>query len=439
MHGIVPWDELSESLEKPLNKLYKKLGGSNEEQVAKLCKRLTKKIPTYLPIVTNAIFRFFDQDGSGTVSKEEIILVMSALGPPEGGPRYKNLLPALFRTLDADGSGAIEPVEVQPFITEIILAIAKLATALINELENDLKGGLKVKVLKKVQTIVDSAVEDGMPYPFPKETLIGMAMGDESFDFEGAEDIRSMPIPAMVTNTIESIFTRFHEVAKGEPMPIKKAAEIMASCIVPGLTAFCDPNALGAMVSMMQTEFEDQLPFDLDDFDLSDVLSVAGATASAYLKSGAMKRYLEAVLSFLDINNDGDITEAELKGIYEAAMATKNATNEEEFNEAKTNLIGKVFDIFDSDGNGTFDMDDVPKIVDKATEFGCSLIYLQIEMLKTIATACVLPTLNLGFHMFTEDGTVSLEMVKMLVAGDDDNGESDDDASLEMVSVTVSP
>ena len=104
----------------------------------------------------------------------------------------------------------------------------------------------------------------------------------------------------------------------------------------------------------------------------------------------------------------------------------------------KFGLFGKVLDIFDSDGNGAFDMDDVPKIVDKTTEFGCSLIYLQIEMLKTIATACVLPTLNLGFHMFTEDGTVSLEMVKMLVAGDDDN-DSDDDASLEMVSVTVSP
>lgn len=414
INGIIPWeDTLTKVLTKPLDKFYKMAGGSNEDQVEKFIQRLSRKIPTYLPIFASSIFRFFDTDGSGTISKSELVLTIGGFFG-EDGPNPALALPGIFRILDADNSGSIEAVEVQPFITEIITAFAKLVTAIINELENDLKGGMKKKVIKRVQKMIDDAVENGMPYPFPKEDLCGMAAGT---DMEEFTSFFELPIPQAVIDSAESTFTRFHEIANGEPMTIKKAAEVIAATMVPGLTSFCDPEVAQGMITMMNMEYEDKLPFDVSDLDLSDVIPVATSVASAYIKSGALKRYLEAILSFLDINNDGDITEKELRSIYDAGMKLKNESKDpESFSSNIQEWAGALFDIFDSDGSGTFDMDDVPKIIDKATELGVSIAYLQIEMAKTICVALVLPILNLGFNMFTEDGSISMEMVQGLVA-----------------------
>lgn len=416
INAAVNWEKvLNETLTEGLEKVYKSCGGATEGQVDKFVKRLANKIPTYLPIFSNAIFRFFDVDGGGTISKSELVLTIGGFFGEEG-PNPALALPGIFRILDADNSGSIEPVEVQPFITEIITAIAKLATAVVNELENDLKGGMRKKVLKKAQSVIDGIVEnEGLPYPMPKDELLRLA-GDEvgSEEMFGVASVYlEMPLPQSILDSTEATFTRFNEVAKGEPIPIKKAAEVIASSLIPSLTAFCEPEAAEAAIAMVSSQTD--LPFDVEELDLSDVIPVATSVLSSYLKSGAMKRYIEAALSFLDINNDGNISEAELRSLYDGALKLKNSPDAESFKANVQAYYGAVFDIFDSDGNGTLDMDDVPKIFDKGVELGLALVYLVIEMYKTILVALVLPLLNLGFGMFTEDGSISMEMVQGLL------------------------
>jgi hypothetical protein len=67
------------------------------------------------------------------------------------GPNPLLLLPGIFRTLDVDNSGSIEAVEIQPFVTEVVTAVAKLASSLLNEFENDLKSAFLYSLVEVKQ------------------------------------------------------------------------------------------------------------------------------------------------------------------------------------------------------------------------------------------------------------------------------------------------
>lgn len=418
-------DKIKKQMYKPIRKVYKMAGGTGDDQCNRVVDRVIKKLPTFVPIFTNALFRFFDEDGSGTISKDEIILALGGmLG--EFGPNMALLVPALFRTLDADNSGAIEPVEVQPFVTEIITALAKLVSALVEELENDFKGGMKKKVLKKAEKIINSMVEEGLPFPTPLDTLIDMLKipCDPDALAEMVEQnamIKAMSDP--VRPMFESFFAKFEEASEGKPMPLRKTASVMASTFLSPVTALLDADLAAQMLPGLVEQMDMDLPFDIADLDLGDLLNVGTGVMSSYLKSGGMKRFFESLLAFLDVNNDGDISMKELRGLYDCACGVVDSTDPDAALKALRAYARCVFEIFDSDGSGTFDLDDLPRLYDKAVELVLSLAYLYVELIKTLCLAVVMPALNLGFAMFTADGSIDIDMINDLV----DNGADGSD------------
>ena len=70
-------------------------------------------------------------------------------------------------------------------------------------------------------------------------------------------------------------------------------------------------------------------------------------------------------------------------------------------------------------------------------EFISSLLALTIEMVKTVSLSLVLPVLNIGFSMFTEDGSVSEEMATELIASFAGGQPDEEGDELEMVQVVV--
>jgi len=418
-------DKIKKQMYKPIRKAYKMAGGTGDDQCNKVVDRVVKKFPTFVPIFTNALFRFFDEDGSGTISKDEIILAIGgSLG--ESGPNMALLVPAIFRTLDTDNSGAIEPVEVQPFITEIITAFAKLVSALIEELENDFKGGMKKKVLKKAAKVIDGIVEnEGIPFPVPVDTLIDMVKECPMFDRDGLAEmihesatIKAMSDPARPM--FESFFAKFEEASEGKPLPLRKAAGVMASTFLSPVTAMLDADLVGQMLPGLVEQMDMDLPFDIADLDLGDLLNVGTGVMSSYLKSGGMKRFFEAFLAFLDVNNDGDISMKELRGLYDCVCGVVDSTDPDAAMEAICALSRCVFQIFDSDGSGTFDLDDLPKLYDKSVELVVSLTLMYVELVKSVCLAITMPALNLGFAMFTADGSIDIGMINELVGGDEE-------------------
>ena len=402
----------------PLSAVYEMAGGENEDQVEKVAGRVVKKLPTFIPIFTNAIFRFFDADGSGTVSKDEIVLALIPMG---SNPAL--LAPAIFRTLDTDGSGSIEAVEIQPFISEIITAVAKLLVAIVEELESDLKSGLKKKLLKKANKVVAKMTDSGMPFPMPLDTVVDMVKGVMMSSGEEGQDaadrfgwrLMSAPLRPM----FDAFFARFEAVSEGKPVTLRKAAEIMANTFMGPLTAILTPEMGAAVLPDLLSKFD--LPVDPAELDLTDMLNVSVGALNSYLKSGAMKRVFEALLSFLDVNNDGDISKEELRSLYDGFCAFVDAENAEGLEAGITQFFSAFFKVLDSDGSGTFDSDDFPRLYDKAVELGLSLVHLFIEFYKTIALASVMPLLNLAMAMFTNDGSVDMEMIQALMP----SGESE--------------
>lgn len=420
---MIPWEVILENTLQPkLLKIYEKLGGSNEEQVGKVTKRLAKKIPSYLPIVTNAIFRFFDSDGSGTISKDEIILCMGGMFGSEGKPDIKFFIPALFRTLDEDSSGSIEPVEVAPFVSEVLGALAHLAEAMIKELETDLKGGMKDKLLKKIGAIYNDAMESGVPLPLSKETMIELIVSQEDDVREAFEGVQQLPpIPEGIKTVAQAFFDSFDKIANGEALPIRRVANLLSQRILPCLTLFCQPEAVEGLVRM-GAEAAGDLPVDIDDLDLTDVIPTMAFTMNTYFKSGALKRYLEAFLSFLDVDNNGSISKEELQQLYIAVVKAYESEDADAFFVNVQEVAGVLFDMLDSDGSGTLDMDDVPKVYEKFVELAISLGLMGVDLVKKVIEATSLPILNMAFGMFTEDGTVTYEMAQMLggmILGDD--------------------
>jgi len=377
---------------------------------------LMKKLPNYLPIVTNALFRFFDADGSGTISKEEIVISFGGLfGGENGGPSKAIFIPAVFRMIDENGNGSIEAVEVQPLLTEVITSIAKVVLAIIDQLEKDLKVSMKNKALKKLQDMVDEAIAgpDGMPWPIPASWMIDMLKAKplSFYDVQGYAQVMEILTPEIIAGW-DSFVARFRAAAgEGKSLPIRKAAALFAEIVVGPISAFCDPDLAAAMLPMATAGLD--LPIPLEMLDLSDMLKSGTAVMSAYLKSGGVKRFFEAFLSFLDINNDSDISEEELTSLWDPIILMKEAgADAEKRQEAMIAMFGAFLKIIDSDGSGTFDMDDAPKLYDKVAELAVAMLCLNVELIKSVAVAVVLPALNIAFQMFTEDGSITNEMVE---------------------------
>lgn len=422
----------------------------NEEHVKGYIKKCLKKVPKFVPIFSNALFRFFDVDGSGAISKEEMCMAFgSMVGGENGGPNKKILVDSIFRIVDENQNGSIEAIEVQPFMTEVITAMAKLFMALFAELEEDLKGGLKKKVLNIFNETFSEMCEEAQSE--------GVGDGSASLDHdalkakwveafkeikESASESESMVeelsegasmVPAGIFKKWDLFLDTFRaKVAESgsDSLPIKEVATLMQKAFVPAITAFATPANIELGIPMVASMAADD---EMTEFVeamgnmgvIGDLTNTISGVANSYFKGGGMKRFCEAILNFMDFNNDGDLSVAELTTLYDAGkgmhaiLLKTDISGEQKIDDVLSYcgiILSQMLVMFDSDGDKKITPEDFPKLYDKFLELFMSLFNMQIEAVKTLLVALVLPGLNIAFGMCTDDGTISKEMLEGIIA-----------------------
>lgn len=410
----------------------------NEEKTKKYIQKIMLRFPQFVPIFSNALFRFFDVDGSGTVSKEELCLAVGTMVGNGGMPNIPLFVSGVFRVIDDNENGSIEAVEVQPFVTEVITSIAKLITAIITELENDFKGVFKKKIVGMATSqfeMMDMGAQ--AQHSVIIEGIGGAMQGSIDGGEEACETGYSQSglstlsfVPDGIFKKWDAFFDAFRKESKANgvgadnAVPLKKVAAIMASTFVPTLNKFVTPETVG----MGTQAGGGSLGIDaalLGAPGMEDAYVAGASTINSYLKSGGLKRLCEAFLAFLDINNDGDLTPEELTALYDSIVELRKISGDSSIGSAvakteasKPHLLNAakcILELLDSDGDKSVGPEDFPKVYDKALELGMSFVFLYVEAIKALAVALVLPMLNVVFGMITEDGSLTLEMAMAML------------------------
>jgi Ca2+-binding EF-hand superfamily protein len=180
---------------------------------------LLDKIKITFPLVSKGLFRFFDADGSGFISKDEVMAIVNAfikLADPayQNLPmreRLKDIVEGLFRVFDSNGNGIIESFELNEIVSDVVSGIATIVATVIDYLEPHF---LKEPLDGLARIYADKLLEKTGEEPFPTAKIVEFSLSsvpDSPEAFPSEEDIASQLAP--LEAAIGPIGTKLEAVA----------------------------------------------------------------------------------------------------------------------------------------------------------------------------------------------------------------------------------
>lgn len=378
----------------------------------KLKSRLLSRFIAILPVFSNFLFRLFDADGSGGISKSEFIAVMCLQHP-------QHILPALFRALDTNCNGVLESIELASFASDVINALVSLLEALLDEIEPILEVPVKKFFFEFFSTFTDGAASINIQSCVDACSLEVFASANRD-NAEGLSErtkmasmavdyllipIASLQAPGTVVQTWKDFLEKFKESADATSCSLPKADAVrLANQSFSVLVdKYCDSSrALRLLMNVLAKLIPG---FELEEYELDDVLTSATGAARAFLKGGGLKRFLEAIFNFLDINNDGQISVDELLGLSAAASRLLDAQTyyscvpdegKEEFELAFPAFLKCLMCVFDGNNDGSLDQQDIEKVFDKLCEIFRACCLLLSSGIKHTSMASIQSLCNLA-------------------------------------------
>jgi len=288
---------------------------------------------------------------------------------------------------------------VADLITDIINSIASLVIALAEILEPLIAGEAKDAALQMItQMMQEMPWFDGSGVniescismtvdSIPEEYVGTFVMGLAATEFIPAE----LGFDQALKATADKISASFEAKADAAgSISSDEAVEILATHFNSFVT---EKMTFAAAQAMQFTQF---VPGPLQSIDpslMSDAAQVGIGATRSQLRAGGIKRFVEAIVSFIDVNGDKRISREEMLGLYKAFAAFRK----EPTKETLTALVRAAAGLFDRNSDGVIDNSDLIIIADKLVELVYSVFYLAVNLVKYTSTAMVLPVLNIAF------------------------------------------
>ena len=371
-----------------------------EEQSDKLYTKIRGRVETLIaPVITKHLFKVFDTDGNGTMSKIEFNTSMMMFASPTPEVAAK----ALFRVIDANGNGSIESIEIAEFLSGLTTAALNLVDAVFEDCTDALQSPFKKHMamffmfLSGGNATIDIAASaakcaDEVGANLEEEAsmtteVIQQIMAQVMTVFEKLQD----PGTSVFWDTF---LVKFNEKAAGTGKIAKADAVRMATDIytVP-LSGFMSSEVLSSMYSEVAPG---KLTAQTEGMDLKDVWDISAATGRSFVKGGGLKRFFEAIFNLIDANNDNEISYDELTGLSAAAgrcfnCAMSGIAHSEEGKASTVNMATRIMAIFDSNSDGQLDKNDLESVFDKLVEFARALVSLVVNAAKAVLSASMVP------------------------------------------------
>ena len=275
-----------------LNGLLSACSGASidEAKQEKLKIRLLARFTGVLPVFTNSLFRLFDADNSGGISKAEFVAVFSIHDP-------QHAIPAIFRVLDTNNNGAVDSVELASFVSDVIVALVSLVEALIDEFEPVLEVPVKKFVVDlftsftggsgtlNIQSCVTSCTTEivsamkgeGSGEVSQLATSINMIVSSLMMPVAQA----SMLVPPEITSSLTDFLRKFDEKAgSAGALPKAEVVRMATDAFLSSLPHFVDAKKL---IKPFTRAVAAGIPgIEIDSSDLEDVVSAATGIKSYY-------------------------------------------------------------------------------------------------------------------------------------------------------------
>jgi len=370
-----------------------------EEQADKLYNKIRGRVQTLIaPVVTKHLFKVFDTDGNGTMSKTEFETTMLMFSSPTPDVGAK----ALFRVIDSNGNGSIESIEIAEFLTGLITAVLNLVDAVFEDVTDALQSPFKKHIAMFFMFLSGGSATIDIAASAAKcadEIAKSDTEEEKSMTTEVINQIMAQVMTAGLVLQEQSVFwdtflAKFNEKAAGTGKIAKADAVRLATDIYAApISGFMSSDVLSSAFSELAPIVQAQT----EGMDLKDMWDVTSATGRSFVKGGGLKRLFEALFNLIDANNDNEISFDELTGLSAAAARCTTCAmsgieqSSEEGKAATVNMATRIMTIFDSNSDGQLDKNDIESVFDKLIEFAKALVALVVNAAKAVFQASMVP------------------------------------------------
>lgn len=359
----------------------------DSDMVAKTVSGVWDAAEEALTPLINTVFRFFDENGDGHISKEEFVTAVSAFA----GNKHAFAV-ALYHMLDEDHNGQVEATEVSDFVNSIVSSMSSLLNGLIDVFAPHIRDGF-------IKDFVIDLIDARIPMALPIEMIVGMA---PMFTPPGVMEVVMKAVNQEATQN-KRFFDEFDKEAGEDGLPIDKVTDLFVEMIHEPLMKNCPkfnealpmlipavmmagPQA-AAFIPMIQTAIEQcaKVPEIGERIDSQFKLLLSGGTLRAVVK---------ASFTLLDVDSNGTLTKEELHAMYDAAAKG----DVQAFCRAILNIV-------DTTQDGVIAADDMPKLYTKLVDLVLAISKLIIKALRFIISAASLPVSTAAINMIPNNPT----------------------------------
>lgn len=362
--------------------------GVTEATTEELKQEIFKSFMKAMQPLAHQLYDFFDKDGDGKVSRNEVNLTCSTFqGHPDG------MADSLFKLIDRNNNGSVEPAELASFVKGLLCAICQWMNAVVDLL--DQFAG---------QPLVKSLIDQGF-----------LALDQDGDGKLCKEEVGAAFLP---------MYQMYQDLFESGPSQIKQHLKNLKEHLDKGMLKFdqecgdSDGLDLEAYIALSKTFYEEQCTeggmltsekIAAQNPELPPPVTAAIASSLPKVMAAIPERLAgcyKAWFKLLDINKDGVLSKSEYKTMCEALLPSGDHQTK----------IDDLFAAVDTDGDGFVSREEATTFAESLLACVLKFVHMCIDMYGFITEEVILTLGTAVIENSSVDNAITLGAVKQLVA-----------------------